>query len=73
VHLDGGIDTTNSIRARPTPSAGSRHQRKAAEGSARFSMMRVLVCGDVVEADIGRSYLGDAFIDDPLACRRRKR
>ena len=37
--------TMNSRRASPTPSAGSRHQRKAAEGSARLSMTWVRVSG----------------------------
>jgi hypothetical protein len=43
--------TTNSIRARPTPSAGRRHQRKAARiGDVQHDLG--LGLGDVVEADI---------------------
>jgi hypothetical protein len=35
----------NSMRARPTPLAGSRHQRKAAAGLAMFSIIAVRVFG----------------------------
>jgi hypothetical protein len=35
----------NSIRARPTPAAGSRHQRIAAAGVAMFSIIAVRVAG----------------------------
>ena len=44
------FDTTNSMRARPTPSAGMRHQRKAAAGLARLSMTSVLVSGALVKS-----------------------
>ncbi len=47
--------TTNSIRARPTPSAGSRHQRNAAAGLARFSMILVWVVGRVVTSSSSTS------------------
>ena len=39
------IATTNSMRASPTPSAGMRHQRKAAAGLARLSITCVRVSG----------------------------
>jgi hypothetical protein len=58
--------TTNSIRARPTPAAGSRHQRIAAAGLARFSMTPVRVSGhgEVERLDLDGRLAGidDAFL-----------
>jgi hypothetical protein len=39
------LETRNSIRARPTPSAGRRHQRVVEPGSATFSITLVFVSG----------------------------
>jgi hypothetical protein len=39
------FDTRNSIRARPTPAAGRRHQRVVEPGSATFSITLVRVSG----------------------------
>ena len=58
--------TTNSMRARPTPSAGMRHHRKAAAGLARLSITCVRVCGKVVDPDLFGLVIGVALIDEAL-------
>ena len=50
------LEMTNSMRASPTPSAGSCHQRKAAPGLARFSITWVSVSGRAVTSSISASY-----------------
>ena len=56
----------NSMRARPMPFTGRRHQRKAAAGEAMFIMIRVRVSGRFSRLTSVSRNLQEALIDIPL-------
>ena len=61
------LETRNSIRASPTPSAGRRHQRVVDPGSATFSMTLVFVSGMSSRLTSSVVILADTLVDDAPA------